>query len=63
MQHGCLPPGLAWQRTTDDFDATSVPAGLLRSHRIAPEVWGELEVVAERIRAGLRESFAYSNTR
>ena len=46
MQHGSLPAGLTLQRTTDEFDAMSVPAGLLRSHRIAPGVWGALEVTA-----------------
>jgi tellurite resistance-related uncharacterized protein len=34
------------QRTTPDFDAGTVPAGLLRAHRVAPEVWGEIEVLA-----------------
>ncbi len=34
------------QRTTPDFDADTVPAGLLRAHRVAPEVWGEVEVLA-----------------
>jgi tellurite resistance-related uncharacterized protein len=46
VRHGSLPPGLARQRTSDEFDATSVPAGLLRAHRIAGGVWGLLEVVA-----------------
>lgn len=33
------------QRTTDVFDSSSVPAGLLRAHQIAPDVWGEVEVL------------------
>lgn len=31
-------------RTTDVFDAESVPAGLLRAHQVAPGVWGRLAV-------------------
>jgi cupin 2 domain-containing protein len=46
VQHGTLPAGLTLRRTTDELDATSVPAALLRSHRIAPTVWGVLEVTA-----------------
>lgn len=37
-----LPPGLVHVRTTADFDAESVPAGLLRTHRVADGVWGRL---------------------
>ena len=32
------------QRTTDEFSAESVPAGLLRAHRLASGVWGLLRV-------------------
>jgi len=39
-----LPPGLEHVRTTDVFDAQTVPAGLLRAHRIAAGVWGRLTV-------------------
>ena len=39
-----LPDGVVLQRTTDDFDAGSVPAGLLRAHRIAAGTWGRLQV-------------------
>lgn len=49
MRHGELPSGVVPQRTTPDFDAHSVPAGLLRAHELAPHVWGELEVVAGRL--------------
>ncbi len=39
-----LPAGLEHRRTTDVFDQASVPSGLLRSHRLAPGVWGRLVV-------------------
>ena len=46
MDHGTLPDGAVLQRTTDVFDAASVPSGLLRAHRIAVDVWGVIHVVA-----------------
>ena len=39
-----LPEGLELARTTDVFDNDSVPAGLLRAHRVAPGIWGRLVV-------------------
>ncbi|HET8930079.1 MAG TPA: DUF1971 domain-containing protein [Acidimicrobiales bacterium] len=42
MQEPVLPEGLELVRTTDVFDNESVPAGLLRSHRVASGVWGRL---------------------
>jgi tellurite resistance-related uncharacterized protein len=39
-----LPDGLDHVRTTDVFDETTVPAGLLRAHRVADGVWGRLVV-------------------
>lgn len=39
-----LPEGLELARTTDVFDEDSVPAGLLRAHRVASGVWGRLVV-------------------
>ena len=45
MRHGELPSGLTLQRTTPVFDSDDVPAGLRRAHRIAPEVWGAIEVL------------------
>ena len=39
-----LPLGLDHVRTTEVFDAQTVPAGLLRAHRIAAGVWGRLTV-------------------
>lgn len=50
MQHGELPEGLVLQRTTDEFDGETVPAGLLRAHRIATDVWGRLRVTAGAVR-------------
>jgi tellurite resistance-related uncharacterized protein len=41
--HG-LPEGVELQRVSDEFTATTVPAGLLRAHRLAPGVWGVLRV-------------------
>ncbi len=39
-----LPNGLVHQRTTDIFSNETVPAGLLRAHRVADGVWGLLVV-------------------
>ena len=50
MDHGQLPPGLEWDRTTDEFTDTSVPAGLLRAHRVARGVWGRLQVLEGSLR-------------
>ena len=44
MPHGELPGGLELQRVTDVFDVDSVPAGLLRAHRLAAGVWGLVSV-------------------
>lgn len=41
---GQLPDGLELTRTTDVFDQETVPAGLLRAHRVATGVWGRLVV-------------------
>ncbi|WP_088287877.1 DUF1971 domain-containing protein [Kineosporia sp. A_224] len=41
-----LPDGAEHVRTTPDFDARTVPAGLLRAHRVADGVWGRLVVRA-----------------
>lgn len=42
--HGDLPAGLTLARTTDEFTDGTVPAGLLRAHRVADGVWGRLVV-------------------
>ncbi len=39
-----LPAGLEHLRTTAVFDNSTVPAGLLRAHRVAEGVWGRLLV-------------------
>lgn len=39
-----LPSDLDHVRTTDVFDAETVPPGLLRQHRIAEGTWGRLAV-------------------
>jgi tellurite resistance-related uncharacterized protein len=46
VRHGDLPGGLRRQRTTDEFDASSAPPGLLHAHRLATGVWGVLAVTA-----------------
>lgn len=50
MQHGELPAGLSLARSTDELTAATVPAGLLRAHRIASGVWGVLRVRGGRMR-------------
>ena len=39
-----LPLEVEYVRTTDVFDNATVPAGLLRAHRLADGVWGGLVV-------------------
>lgn len=46
MDHGRLPDGLTHARTTNEFDASSVPAGLQRAHTVADAVWGRVCVSA-----------------
>ncbi len=41
-----LPADVELVRTTGEFDAASVPAGLLRTHRVVSGVWGRLRVTA-----------------
>lgn len=45
-----LPTGLRLARTTEVFDADTVPPGLQRAHRIAAGVWGQLVVSAGTVR-------------
>jgi tellurite resistance-related uncharacterized protein len=40
-----LPDGLHLVRTAGPFDASTVPSGLLREHRIAQGTWGRLRVL------------------
>ncbi|MFV0527040.1 MAG: DUF1971 domain-containing protein [Acidimicrobiales bacterium] len=42
--HYRIPDGFVLARTTDVFDNDTVPAGLLRAHRVADSVWGRLVV-------------------
>ena len=44
-----LPDGLVLDRTTPVFDNHTVPAGLLRAHRVADNVWGRLVVHTGRV--------------
>lgn len=39
-----IPDGFVLARTTEVFDNDTVPAGLLRAHRVANDVWGRLIV-------------------
>ena len=39
-----LPDNLDLVRTTDEFDEHTVPPGLLKAHRTASGVWGNLTV-------------------
>jgi tellurite resistance-related uncharacterized protein len=41
---GELPAGLHLVRTTAELDETSVPPGLLATHRVATGVWGRIVV-------------------
>ena len=47
-----LPSDLELARTTAEFDEHTVPAGLLRDHRVAAGVWGRLVVSSGRLRFG-----------
>ena len=40
-----LPDGLDVVRTGGPFDATTLPAGLRKAHRVANGVWGRLRVI------------------
>ena len=40
-----LPGGLVLVRTTPEFTEETVPAALLRAHRVAEGVWGRLVVI------------------
>lgn len=44
-----LPADVAAYKQTAVFDASSVPAGLRRSHTLAAETWGEIVVEAGRV--------------
>ena len=48
--HDHIPAGFALTRTTEVFDHDTVPAGLLRAHRVADGVWGRLVVLDGTVR-------------
>ena len=50
VEHGELPAGLEQTRVTDEFDADTVPAGLLRAHRVADGMWGVVRVRSGSVR-------------
>ncbi|PRQ07571.1 DUF3565 domain-containing protein [Enhygromyxa salina] len=40
------PPCATMYKQTPEYDETTIPAGLLRSHRLRGGAWGEIEVIA-----------------
>ena len=40
-----LPDGLRLARSTPEFTAADLPAGLLAEHHLAPTVWGVIRVL------------------
>ncbi len=48
--HDRIPERFTLARTTDAFDNDTVPAGLLKAHRVADSVWGRLVVHAGSVR-------------
>jgi tellurite methyltransferase len=40
-----LPEGLVIERTAGPFDETTLPAGLLRAHRLPAGTWGRLRIL------------------
>lgn len=51
-----LPEGLEYVRTTDVFDNDHVPPGLLRAHRVAEGVWGQLVMKSGQVRFVFEDS-------
>jgi len=49
-RRGEVPDGAAPYRTTDEFDETTLPAGLRRDHTTRAGVWGRVEVLAGQLR-------------
>ncbi len=47
---GELPAGLRRVRTSPEWTERTLPAGLRRSHRLAPGTWGRLQVHEGRVR-------------
>lgn len=49
-----LPEGLEVVRIAGPFDESSVPAGLLRAHRVAAATWGRLHILEGQARFTLQ---------
>lgn len=50
MTDGALPEGFSLVRRIGPFDAASLPAGLLSSHRLKAGRWGWLQVTGGSVR-------------
>ncbi len=50
VMRDALPPGCEAYRRTLEFTESTIPAGLLRSHRTAPGVWALIHVLEGRLR-------------
>jgi len=50
-----MPPCAAIYRSTEVFDAVSLPAGLRRSHRLRAGTWGRIVVLEGRVRYVLED--------
>ncbi len=53
-----LPDGLTAYKRTPVFDQDTLPAGLRRSHRTKPGVWGLIHVIEGRLRYRVLEPFS-----
>lgn len=50
MVDATMPAGLRLVRSTPELTEATVPRGLLVAHRVAPGVWGRLQVRAGTVR-------------
>jgi tellurite resistance-related uncharacterized protein len=50
-----LPDSLTHYKSTPEFNADSVPAGLLKSHRTAENVWGRIRIIEGSLRYHILE--------
>lgn len=57
-----MPDGLEHVRTTAVFDESSVPAGLLRAHRVATGVWGVLAIYTGSLTFVFEDAVAVEHT-
>ncbi len=44
-----IPPEYSLVRTSREFTDENAPAGLLRAHKLAADVWGRLQVLSGRV--------------